>query len=273
MCSAPSAPKTPKYEPVDQYQAYKQHTRYDDYRAAGGRKIEEDGDVRYFNEWLLQDTFDTEFNDATFLDAFNELARSGQLSGAKHLDENSREAQQFRSEYEKEVGTYEGWEGAYAYTYFDYSDDTDLQRVYDQQFAMEQDVIRQESSDQLAEQFAQSQQMQIEAQEAAAAQQAEMMQYMSDQQAESMAAQQEMMEEMMNQPMYSPQQAALPKVQYKPKEAKPMPAQPAPAPSMNITPAPAPELVNTGNQMGIVKQSSTARTRSRMRTRGTSILT
>ena len=82
-----------------------------------------------------------------------------------------------------------------------------------------------------------------------------------------------MMEEMMNQPMYSPQQAALPKVQYKPKEAKPMPAQPAPAPSMNITPAPAPELVNTGNQMGIVKQSSTARTRSRMRTRGTSILT
>ena len=37
-------------------------------------------------------------------------------AGAKHLDETSAEAQAFRAElYSKDVGTYEGWEGAYAY--------------------------------------------------------------------------------------------------------------------------------------------------------------
>ena len=82
----------------------------------------------------------------------------------------------------------------------------------------------------------------------------------------------ELMEELMNQPMYQPRQAAMPSVQYKAKTPDPMPVAPAPPPTMNITPAPAPELVNMGNPMGIVKQSKTARSRSRQRTRGTSSL-
>ena len=90
---------------------------------------------------------------------------------------------------------------------------------------------------------------------------------------ESELRQAEIMEKMLDQPTYSPRQAALPVVQYKAKTPDPMPVAPAPPPQMNISPAPAPELVNMGNQMGIVRQSQTARQRSRRRTRGTSQLT
>ena len=91
---------------------------------------------------------------------------------------------------------------------------------------------------------------------------------------EKMAEQnQKMMEDLMNQPVYQPRQAAMPTVQYKPKTPERVPVAPAPPPTMNITPAPAPELVNMGNPMGIVRQSNTARSRSRQRTRGTSTLT
>ena len=86
-------------------------------------------------------------------------------------------------------------------------------------------------------------------------------------------SQKEMMEAMMDQPIYSPQQARLPEVQYKAKAPAPMPVAPTPPPQMNISAAPVPELVNTGNPMGIVRQSSTARSRTRQRTRGTSSLT
>ena len=149
------------------------------------------------------------------------------------------------------MGTGDGWEGAYAYQNFNFSDDRDLQRVYDEQFRLQQESYQDEQNDRLDEQtdkFLESQQ-------------------------EAAEANQAMMEEMMNAPQFSAQQAALPKVQYKAKNPKPMPAQPAPPPMMNISPAPAPELVNVGNQMGIVRQSSTARTRSRQRTRGTASLT
>lgn len=251
MCSAPKAPKAPKYKQVDQFQAYKQHSRYKDYRDSGGKKIKSDKDVRYFNEWLLQDQFDTEFNDKNFVKAFSNLAEDGTLTGSKDIDFKSSSARRFRSKYKKETGTGDGWEGAYAYESFSYSDESDLQRVYDEQYRLEQEDYQDEQNERLDNQT----------------------QMFIDQQKEAAEANAEMMEEMMNQPMYMAQQAALPKVQYKAKTPKPMPAQPAPAPVMNISPAPAPELVNAGNQMGIVKQSSTARTRSRQRTRGTASLT
>ena len=94
-----------------------------------------------------------------------------------------------------------------------------------------------------------------------------------DSQKEASEAQAKAMEEMMNAPLYQPAQAALPKVQYQAETPDPMPAAPAPPPSMNISTAPAPELVNVNNPMGIVRQSSTARSRSRQRTRGTASLT
>lgn len=251
MCSAPSAPKAPKYQKVDEYSAYKQHVRYKDFKEATGRQFDSDKDVRAFNEWLMQDAFDTEFNDESFMDAFNSLAKEGSLTGSKHIDFESNQAKKFRRQYKKEVGRTRGWEGAYAYTNFDYGDEADLQRVYDEQFRMEQDKFTNQQNERLDKQT----------------------QQFLDSQKEAAEANQEMMEEMMNAPQFSAQQAALPKVQYKPETPKPMPAAPAPAPTMNISPAPAPELVNTGNQMGIVKQSTTARSRSRQRTRGTASLT
>lgn len=275
MCSAPSAPKTPKYEPVDQYQAYKQHARYKDFMAASGTKnFGSDNDVRNFNQWLLQDQFDTEFRDESFMGAFTDLVVEGNLTGSKNIDFKSKQALQFKRKYaQMNEGKYKGWQGAYAYTNFDYSDDSDLQRVYDKQFEIQQEAIRLESTQALEDQFEANQQMQIDAQNAANQAQQDMIDAMNEQAKQNSTDQKEMMEEMMNQPIYQAQQAALPKVQYKPKTPEPMPAAPAPPPTMNISPAPAPELVNTGNQMGIVKQSSTARTRSRQRTRGTASLT
>ena len=199
----------------------------------------------------MQDTFDTEFNDASFLDAFSSLAARNELSGSKHLKLNSRQARDFREQYRAEVGTTKGWEGAYAYTNFDYSDDSDLQRVTTNNIKLNRRLLRVVRIKRLDKQT----------------------QMFIDQQQDAADANAEMMEEMMNQPMFSAQQAALPRVQYKAKTPDPMPVQPAPAPTMNISPAPAPELVNVGNPMGIVKQSNTARSRSRQRTRGTASLT
>lgn len=252
MCSAPSAPKAPKYEPVDTYASYKQHTRYDDFIASGRKsKIDDDDDVRIFNEWLLQDSFETEFADDTFMDAFTNLAKEGSLRGARDLDYESKEAREFRRQYKKEVGNTRGWEGAYAYSNFNYSDDADLQRVYDEQYRLNQENYQDEQNDRLDKQT----------------------QDFLDSQKEAAEANAEMMEEMMNAPVYQAQQAAMPKVQYKPDNPAPVPAAPAPPPSMNISPAPAPELVNVSNPMGIVRQSTTSRSRSRQRTRGTASLT
>ena len=149
------------------------------------------------------------------------------------------------------MGTGDGWEGAYAYKNFNFSDDRDLQRVYDEQFRITQKEFQDDQNERLDDQTEKFIKSQKEAAE----------------------ANQEMMEDLMNQPIYSARQASLPTVQYQAKTPKPVPAQPAPPPMMNISPAPAPELVNVGNQMGIVRQSSTARTRSRQRTRGTASLT
>ena len=74
----------------------------------------------------------------------------------------------------------------------------------------------------------------------------------------------------MNQPTFSARQATLPKVQYNTRAPQPMPDTPAPPPQMNISAAPAPQLVNASSPMGIVRQSNTARSRFRQRTRGTS---
>ena len=71
---------------------------------------------------------------------------------------------------------------------------------------------------------------------------------------------------------YRPKQADLPPVMAPVVQPKPIPLAP-PTPRMEIqrTP-PAPELTRTDNNMAIIKQSSTARSRLRRRTRGTASL-
>lgn len=86
------------------------------------------------------------------------------------------------------------------------------------------------------------------------------------------AAQAKMMEDMMNAPQYSAQQAAVAPVMAPVVTPEPIPVAP-PTPRMDIqrTP-PAPELTTSPNNMTIVKQSASARSRQRMRSRGTASL-
>jgi hypothetical protein len=91
-----------------------------------------------------------------------------------------------------------------------------------------------------------------------------------------MAAQSEeqakMMEDMMNAPTYSARQAPLAPVMAPTVTPEPIPVAP-PTPRMEIqkTP-PAPELTSSPNNMTIVKQSASSRSRQRMRSRGTASL-
>lgn len=249
MCSSP--PKPPKFEKVDTFQAYKQHSRYDEFmKESGTTGFNSDNDVKNFNRWLLKDTFETESKDETFVKAFNELINKGNLTGVQNIDYTSKEAKQFRKQYQQ-TGKKGNWRTSFARQNFDFSDDQDLQRVYDRQFEIRQSAVQDEINARLDEQN----------------------QGFLDQQEKQARQNKRLMKEMMDQPQFTARQAALPKIQYKAKAPDPVPAQPAPPPVMNISPAPAPELVNIGNQMGIVKQSSTARSRSRQRTRGTASLT
>ncbi len=81
-----------------------------------------------------------------------------------------------------------------------------------------------------------------------------------------------MMEEMMNAPKYQARQAAVPPVMAPVVTPKPIPVAPS-TPRMEIqkTP-PAPELTTSPNNMTIVRQSKSARTRQRIRSRGTASL-
>lgn len=85
-------------------------------------------------------------------------------------------------------------------------------------------------------------------------------------------AQAKMMEDMMNAPQYSAQQAPVAPVMAPVVTPEPIPVAP-PTPRMEIqkTP-PAPELTTSSNNMTIVKQSASARSRQRMRSRGTASL-
>ena len=85
-------------------------------------------------------------------------------------------------------------------------------------------------------------------------------------------AQAKMMEDMLNAPKYSARQAPLAPVMAPSVTPEPMPVAP-PTPRMEIqkTP-PAPELTSSPNNMTIVKQSASSRSRQRMRSRGTASL-
>lgn len=278
MCSSPSPPSSPKidYEPVDTYQSYKQHSRYQDFLDWHGEKtrIDDDDDVRQFNEWLLMDTFETESKDENFRKAWDNLISTGNLSGLGDVNYDDRKADQFRKRYRKQnKGDAGGWKEAYARKSFKFTDDADLQRVYDEKYRLEQEDYRRQSEKEMQAQTDAFLKEQEKSRKQANRQQERMMKQMQRQNNRTSRENRKALEEMMDQPQFSPKQAALPQVQYKAKTPDPVPVAPAPPPQMNISPAPAPELVNTGNPMAIVRQSATARTRTRQRTRGTATLT
>jgi hypothetical protein len=158
--------------------------------------------------------------------------------------------------------------------YYGRSTDTDweVQKIYDQMYDNESAKADKKYQKNLQKQAKEYQKQQEAAMAQSQAQFDEQMAAQKLAQDEMAAQQKELMEQMMNQPVYSAKQAALPSVQYQPETPDPMPAAPAPPPAMNIQSAPPPEMTNIGNQMSIVRQSSTAKQRSRRRTRGTSTL-
>lgn len=307
--SAPKLQKIDQYQSYKQHPLYKEFINDPNTKD----EIRDDGDVRIFNAWALEREFKAARNDDDFVRAEKDLLREGVLRGASDIDFDSRAAEDFRKKFKGEGNWRAEYAAQrYKYTDRDdlqlvYDRVYELQQneyteKYNQSIA-DQTKAFQEAQDKATREAQEASEEAMEAmrisnekiaadnlkaqQELMASQErtaAEQLASQEKMQAEQLAAQkelqemadrrqQEMLEEMMNQPIYSPQQAALPKVQYNAKTPKPMPAQPAPPPAMNISPAPVPELVNTGNPMAIVKQSNTARTRARIRTRGTSTLT
>ena len=98
------------------------------------------------------------------------------------------------------------------------------------------------------------------------------MQDFKDMMSEQSEAQAEMMEKMMNAPKYMARQAPLAPVTAPVVTPEPIPVAP-PTPRMEIQKAPpAPELTTSPQNMAIVKQSASSRSRQRLRSRGTSLL-
>ena len=70
----------------------------------------------------------------------------------KILTRTVERLQAIQKQITRKRGTYEGWEGAYAYANFDYSDDSDLQRVYDEQYRIDQERMTDEQNKRLDKQ-------------------------------------------------------------------------------------------------------------------------
>ena len=239
-----SAPKPPSPKKVNPYEGM---TSDPDFYAAaqqlGINSVDKDSEVRRVREQMIKNTAEAERNSKSFRRAEKQLYKEGILTkekGQKRQDATNS--------------------------------DFELQKIYDRQYDNEAAKADRQYQKSIDKQTAKYEKQQKQAQKQAQAQFDKQMAAQKESQDAMAAQQKELMEQMMNQPVYSAKQAALPAVQYQPETPDPMPVAPAPPPAMNIQSAPPPELTNIGNQMSIVRQSSTAKQRSRRRTRGTSTL-
>ncbi len=276
-----SAPKPPTPQKINPYAGVAADPRINRARQELGMdSIENDDDMRKIQRYLLEQDFETERGDENFRLAERQLMEEGLLTNSgktqyfdiKERDLNDKQ-RRLKNQYLKKHGDDADWRYGLANMGRSYDDQQDMQRVFDRVYEIETEQAQAESDKVIKKQTNKYNRQQ---KKAAKANRKMMKQMQADQiaaQERSAEQQREMMEEMMNQPVYSAKAAALPTVQAKPRMPEPRPVAPAPPPQMSISPAPAPELVNIGNPMGIVRQSQTARSRSRQRTKGTSSLT
>ena len=278
MCP-PSPPKAPKVKKINPFQGIQSDPRTARIaESIGIRDISNDDDMRRVTEALNREDFDLNRKDDLFVKAEKQLYEEGGLTGLSNSVYNqkggySKEQHAFRKQFEKDNGKKADWKYAWTQENFKYESQDDLQKVYDRQAELENDKYNNRSQKQLKQtekRYTKEQKKMNDANNARLDEQNEKM-MIAQRDAEERQA--ELMKEMMNQPVYQPRQAALPKMQAKPKTPKPMPVAPAPPPTMSISTAPAPELVSIGNPMGVIKQSSTASSRARRRNKGTSSLT
>ena len=283
MCppSAPKPPKIPKVKQINPFEGAASDPRTKRAADALGLKIDSEEDMRRISEYILREDFNTERNSDSFREAEKALYKEGTLTG---LSDNpfdttngslSKKHQQYANKYnDKNKGAGKNdWKYSYTQDNFRYEDQQDLQRIYDKQNEIEMEAYNAEQAKTIKEtekRYIKQQRKQTKKANQRVNRQNKKAR-IAGREAEERQA--ELMREMMDQPVYQPRQAALPKIQAKAKTPKPMPVAPAPPPTMSISTAPAPELVNVGNPMNIVKQSSTSRSRSRGRNKGTSSLT
>lgn len=279
MCPPSRSQSTPKVKKINPFQGAASDPRTA--RAANAlniKNINTDEDMRNITQYIIQQDFETERNSETFREAEEALFREGSLTGVHKSayggGQLSKDQLNFQRKYEKENGkSGNDWKYAWGKENFKYEDQNDLQRIYDKQNEIETQRWNEESDQTLrdAEDRYRQDQRDLEKRNNKRLRKTTKRNRKDAKAAEK--RQEQLMKEMMDQPVYQPKQAALPKVQAKLKTPKPVPVSPAPPPTMTISTAPAPELVNVGNPMNIVKQSSTSRSRARGRTKGTSSLT
>lgn len=275
-----SAPKPPKLKEINPYAGVSSDPRINKARQALGMdSIENDDDMRAIYTYLNQQEFELERNNPTFQQAERQLMEEGLLAGGsdkwfdiKNKDLNNKQ-QRLKNKYLAENGADADWRYGLSLNSRSYTDQQDLQRVYDRVFEIESETAQADADLTIKKQTKAFEKSQKQAQRKNTRAMNKMNRQNIKAQERAQEFQRQMMEDMMNQPVFSAKQAALPTVQAKPKLPDPMPVAPAPPPQMNIATTPAPELVNIGNPMGIVRQSQTARSRSRQRTKGTSSLT
>lgn len=279
MC-APSPPKPPKVKEINPYQGSMSDPRTARAaKALGINNITNDQEMREVTMFLLKEDFELNRKDDLFRKAEAQLYEEGVLTGMGNnvynnpKGEFSKEQLNFKRQYEKDNGSKADWKYAWTQQSFQYENQGDLQKVYDRQAELETAKYNARSEKQLGQTEKRYTKEQKKLNDENNARIDEQNEKMMIAQRESEERQAEIMKEMMNQPIYQPRQAALPKMQAKPKTPKPMPVAPAPPPTMSISTAPAPQLVNVGNPMNIIKQSSTSRSRARGRNKGTSSLT
>jgi len=280
-----TSPKLPKMRKVNPYEGM---TSDPDFAAAakelGYTTVNKDHEVAAVKEHLLKGKLENERRDSTFAKAERQLYKEGILT----TNDPFTDKKSWKDHYIQKEGL-KGKKGRKAANQayrdkvaeggrnFMYADDTntewELQKIYDKMYDIESDKATRQYNKSLRKQAKEYMNQQTEAQERADERYAQQLEDQQAAQERMFEQQREMMDEMMNQPVYEPRQAAMPKIQAKPKTPKPINPAPAPPPQMSIPTAPAPEMVSLGNPNAIIKQSKTSSSRSRRRTRGTSTLT
>ena len=280
-----TSPKLPTLKRVNPYEGL---TSDPEFAAAaeklGYTSVNKDYEVAAVKEYLLKDTISNERRDNTFAKAERQLYKEGVLTTndpfvdkkswkENYIEKNNLKGNKGRKAanqaYKDKVA--EGGRN------FMFADDTDteweLQKIYDRMFDIDTNKSIRKNNKTLMAQADEFLKKQDEVQAKADERFDKQVEEQQIAQDKIFKQQEEMMDKLLNQPIYEARQAAMPKIQAKPQTPKPINPAPAPPPQMSIPTAPAPEMVSLGNPNAIVKQSRSARSRSRRRTRGTSSLT
>ena len=216
-------------------------------------KVEDEEQVQKIKTHLFQKDLAIDRRDETFRKAEKQLYKEGVLTQDKTVDTISdRRKKEYKKMQIEATGSKKGWKEMANKDLLAKSTNTqkELQTIYDRQAEIENKKTVKES---------QKYQKQL---------QKEANKFMKKQNKK----QQEALDKLMNAPKFTAQQAPTAPVMPPVEQPDPMPVAPPTPQPMAIQAAPPPQLTTSQNSMGIVRQGSTARARTRRSSRGTSRL-